>query len=211
MPTRPVMVWFHGGGFAIGSGSWPLYDGANLARRGDAVVVTLNHRLGALGYAHLGELMGDGFESSGNNGMLDIVQALEWVRDNIARFGGDAANVTIFGESGGGVEGVHAARHARGSRPVPPGGHPERADGAGHTRANGPPTQASKLLAELGIAADDLDRPPGRARRADRGRAARRRRQLDGSVGLLAGARRRHRHRQPRRRARVTAPRPTCR
>lgn len=99
---RPVMVWIHGGGYAIGSGSWPLYDATALARRGDAVVVTLNHRLGALGYLHLGEIAGEDFAASGNNGMLDLVAALEWVRDNIAELGGDPGNVTIFGESGGG-------------------------------------------------------------------------------------------------------------
>jgi para-nitrobenzyl esterase len=101
---RPVMFWIHGGGYAIGSGSWPLYDGANLAGRGDVVVVTVNHRLGALGYLHLGELAGPGYESSGNNGQLDLVAALEWVRDNIESFGGDPTNVTVFGESGGGAK-----------------------------------------------------------------------------------------------------------
>lgn len=102
---RPVMVWFHGGGYAIGSGSWPLYDGANLSRRGDVVVVTVNHRLGPLGYLHLGELSDDPeLASSGNAGMLDLVAVLEWVRDNVAAFGGDAGNVTIFGESGGGAK-----------------------------------------------------------------------------------------------------------
>jgi para-nitrobenzyl esterase len=153
--NRPVMVWLHGGGFAIGSGSWPLYDGANLARRGDTVIVTLNHRLGALGFAHLGELMGAGFESSGNNGMLDIVQALEWVRDNIARFGGDASNVTIFGESGGGskVCTLLAMPAARGlfHRAVIQSGPTARVTPVSRATA-----QASKLLAELGIAADDL-------------------------------------------------------
>lgn len=101
---RPVMFWIHGGGYAIGSGSWPLYDGANLARRGDVVVVTVNHRLGPLGYLHLADFAGAGFESSGNNGQLDLIAALEWVRDNIASFGGDASNVTVFGESGGGAK-----------------------------------------------------------------------------------------------------------
>jgi para-nitrobenzyl esterase len=101
---RPVMVWLHGGGFAIGSGSWPLYDGASLARRGDVVVVTVNHRLGILGYLHLAGRGGKGFESSGNVGMLDLVAALEWVRDEIATLGGDPSNVTIFGESGGGAK-----------------------------------------------------------------------------------------------------------
>jgi para-nitrobenzyl esterase len=99
--ARPVMVWLHGGGFTSGSGG-PAYDGTNLARRGDVVVVTLNHRLGAPGYAHLGDFGNAEFAHSGNAGMLDIVAALEWVRDNISSFGGDPRSVTIFGESGGG-------------------------------------------------------------------------------------------------------------
>ncbi len=98
---RPVMFWCHGGGFVTGSGG-PAYDGTNLARRGDVVVVTINHRLGALGYLHLGDLGGPEFAASGNVGMLDIIAALEWVRDNVSGFGGDPSNVTIFGESGGG-------------------------------------------------------------------------------------------------------------
>jgi para-nitrobenzyl esterase len=99
---RPVMVWLHGGGFATLSGSSPMYDGGNLALRGDVVVVTLNHRLNVFGYLHLSDLAGDEWAAAGNAGMLDIVQALQWVRMNIERFGGDPANVTIFGESGGG-------------------------------------------------------------------------------------------------------------
>jgi len=99
---RPVMVWLHGGGFATGSGSSPLYDGTNLARRGDIVVVSINHRLNAFGYTYLGDVAGGDFALSGCAGMLDIVAALEWVRDNIAGFGGDPNMVTIFGESGGG-------------------------------------------------------------------------------------------------------------
>lgn len=102
--ARPVMVWLHGGGFSIGSGSWPVYDGTALARRGDVVVVTVNHRLGIFGYLHLREIAGPEFASSGNAGMLDLVAALEWVRDNVIAFGGDPSNVTIFGESGGGVK-----------------------------------------------------------------------------------------------------------
>ncbi len=102
---RPVMFWCHGGAFIAGSGSSPWYDGANLARRGDVVVVTINHRLNVFGFLHLDELGGgDAFASSGSAGMLDIVAALEWVRDNIAAFGGDPGNVTIFGESGGGAK-----------------------------------------------------------------------------------------------------------
>jgi len=101
---RPVMVWLHGGGFAYGSGAWPSYDGGNLAKKGDVVVVTLNHRLNAFGYLELGDIGGADFAKSGNVGMLDIVLALEWVRDNAAAFGGDPNNVTIFGESGGGAK-----------------------------------------------------------------------------------------------------------
>ena len=101
---RPVMFWCHGGAFIAGSGDSPWYDGTNLCRKGDVVVVTINHRLGAFGYLHLGELGSEEFAASGNAGMLDIVAALEWVRDNIAAFGGDPGNVTIFGESGGGAK-----------------------------------------------------------------------------------------------------------
>ncbi len=99
---RPVMVWIHGGGFATLSGSSPAYDGVNLAKRGDVVVITLNHRLNVFGFLHLGDLAGAQFAESGNVGMLDLVHALKWVRDNIRHFGGDPDNVTIFGESGGG-------------------------------------------------------------------------------------------------------------
>ena len=101
--SRPVLVWLHGGGMAVGSASWPLYDFTNLARNNDVVVVGVNHRLGVLGFLDLSHL-GDEFADSGNAGMLDVVAALEWVRDNIQRFGGDPANVTIFGESGGGIK-----------------------------------------------------------------------------------------------------------
>lgn len=98
---RAVMFWMHGGGFAIGSAGDPQYDGAPLARRGDVVVVTVNHRLNILGYLYLGALHDD-FVDSGNVGQLDLILALQWVRENIEAFGGDPNNVTIFGESGGG-------------------------------------------------------------------------------------------------------------
>jgi para-nitrobenzyl esterase len=99
---RPVMVWLHGGGFTVGSGQERRsYDGENLSRRGDVVVVTLNHRLGPLGHLDL-SAYGEKYASSANAGMLDIVAALEWVRDNIAGFGGDPGKVLIFGQSGGG-------------------------------------------------------------------------------------------------------------
>jgi para-nitrobenzyl esterase len=98
---RPVMFWIHGGGFQAGSGSSPGYDGSNLVQRGDVVVVSINHRLNVFGFLYLGE-SSDPTQRTGNVGMLDIVQALRWVRENIARFGGDPESVTIFGESGGG-------------------------------------------------------------------------------------------------------------
>lgn len=101
--ARPVMFWCHGGAFITGSGSSPWSDGANLCRLDDLVVVSFNHRLGALGYLHLQNLAA-GFEGAGTAGIMDIVAALEWVRDNIAAFGGDPGNVTIFGESGGGAK-----------------------------------------------------------------------------------------------------------
>jgi para-nitrobenzyl esterase len=152
-PHRPVMVWFHGGEFAIGSGGWPVYDGTNLARRGDAVVVTVNHRLGALGYLHLGGLVGEDEASSGNVGMLDLIASLEWVRDNIARFGGDAANVTIFGESGGGAKvcTLLAMPSAAGlfHRTVVQSGPSLRVQSSGRATE-----RASALVAELGLAVD---------------------------------------------------------
>jgi len=101
---RPVMFWCHGGAFIAGSGSSGWYDGTNLAHKGEVVVVTINHRLGVPGFLYLGELAGEAYRASGNVGMLDIVEALKWVRDNIASFGGDPGNVTIFGESGGGAK-----------------------------------------------------------------------------------------------------------
>ncbi len=99
---RPVMVWLHGGGFTAGSSiELPSYDGENLARKGDVVVVSVNHRLNVLGFMDL-SAYGDKYKGSGNAGLLDLVASLQWVKDNIANFGGDPDNVTIFGQSGGG-------------------------------------------------------------------------------------------------------------
>ncbi len=99
---RPVIVWLHGGGFFAGSSmELPLYDGTNLSRKGDVVVVSLNHRLNILGFLDL-SAYGEDFKASGNVGMQDVVAGLQWVRSNIAAFGGDPSNVTIFGQSGGG-------------------------------------------------------------------------------------------------------------
>jgi para-nitrobenzyl esterase len=101
---RPVMVYIHGGEYSHGSGSSPLYDGARLARRGEVVAVALNHRLSAFGHLYLAKLFGSDYAHSGNAGLWDLVLALTWVRDNIARFGGDPGRVMLFGQSGGGAK-----------------------------------------------------------------------------------------------------------
>ena len=154
---RPVMVWLHGGGFSYGSANFAPYVGANLARRGDVVVVTVNHRLNVFGFLDLAELGGERFAHSGNAGMLDLVAALEWVRDNIAGFGGDPGNVTIFGQSGGGgkVSGLLAMPAAKGLF--------HRAivmSGAGVRMAeHGPATRLGEaVLAEVGLTAKELDK-----------------------------------------------------
>jgi para-nitrobenzyl esterase len=112
---RPVMFYIHGGAYSHGSGSSPLYDGTRLCKRGDVVVVTVNHRLNAFGYLYLARFGGAQFADSGNAGMLDLVMALRWVRDNIKEFGGDPDRVMLFGQSGGGAKiatlmGMPAAR-----------------------------------------------------------------------------------------------------
>jgi len=101
---RPVMFYIHGGAYSHGSGSSPLYDGTRLCKRGDVVVVTVNHRLNSFGYLYLARLGGEQFADSGNAGMLDLVLALQWVRDNIREFGGDPDRVLLFGQSGGGAK-----------------------------------------------------------------------------------------------------------
>lgn len=101
---RAVMFYVHGGAYNNGSGSSPLYDGVRLCRRGDVVVVGINHRLNAFGYLYLARFGGAEFADSGNAGQLDLVLALQWVRDNIAEFGGDPNRVMVFGQSGGGAK-----------------------------------------------------------------------------------------------------------
>jgi para-nitrobenzyl esterase len=151
---RPVMFWCHGGGFATGSGSSPDTDGTNLARRGDAVVVTINHRLNVLGFADLSEFSRD-FAASGDVGMLDIVQALKWVRTNIANFGGDPNTVMIFGQSGGGrkVETLLAMPSAKGlfHRAIVESGAALQVAGREVAIRN-----AEQLLATLGVAKADV-------------------------------------------------------
>ena len=147
---RPVMVWVHGGAFTIGSGSQPLYDGSVLARRGDVVVVTINYRLGPLGFLRLADVTNGKIPATGNEGMLDQVAALRWVRDNIAEFGGDPGNVTIFGESAGGmsVGTILAMPSARGlfHKAIPQSGASHT--GASVARAN---RTAERVLSKLGV------------------------------------------------------------
>lgn len=152
---RPVLVWFHGGGFTAGSGSSNAYNGARLANRGDVVVVTVNHRLNVFGYLHLDEY-GPAFAGSANAGMLDLVASLEWVRDNIAEFGGDPDNVLIFGESGGGwkVSALMAMDSAQGlfHRAVVQSG-----PGLELMPAEQATTEARALVAELGLDESSVD------------------------------------------------------
>ncbi|MEX2081470.1 MAG: carboxylesterase/lipase family protein [Dehalococcoidia bacterium] len=154
---RPVMVWLHGRGFAAGAGSESWYHGANLARRGDVVVVTINHRLNVFGYLYLEELGGSKYSGSGIAGLLDAVLALQWVRDNAPAFGGDPDNVTIFGESGGGakVSTMLAMPAAQGlfHKAIIQSGPGVRATDAATATAT-----ASSLLEATGIPLDDVDR-----------------------------------------------------
>ena len=144
------MVWIHGGAFTIGSGSEGYYDGANLASRGDVVIVTINYRLGALGFLNLPAL------GETNFGMRDQVAALKWVHENIANFGGDPGNVTIFGESAGGmsVASLMASPESAGlfQKAIPQ-------SGAGHNGLSVEETNATafKFCEALGVAADDVD------------------------------------------------------
>lgn len=154
---RPVMVWLHGGGFATGSGASSLYEGTNLARRGDVVVVTLNHRLASMGFLNLAELGGERFSRSGMVGMMDIVLALQWVRDNIAQFGGDPNNVMIFGESGGGRKvtamlGIPAAKGLFHRAVI------ESGPGIRFPTAETASQRAGFLMDELGLKHDEVDK-----------------------------------------------------
>jgi para-nitrobenzyl esterase len=152
---RPVMLWLHGGGYSSGSGGNTRYEGSRLATRQGVVVVTINHRLNVFGHLYLGDLGGNEFADSGNVGILDIVAALEWVRDNITEFGGDPGNVTIFGESGGGgkVSTLMAMPGAKGlfHRAIVQSGVALRQA----TRAEAT-ASTQNVLAKLGVQASDL-------------------------------------------------------
>jgi para-nitrobenzyl esterase len=153
---RPVMVWLHGGGYVIGSGGIPLYDGTNLAAKHDVVVVGLNHRLNFFGHLYTGAIGGQKYADSGNVGLLDMVLALQWVRANIRSFGGDPARVTIFGESGGGgkVGALLAMPSAKGlfQKAIVESGSELRVSSREEANAT-----ARKFLAQLHVAPDRVD------------------------------------------------------
>ena len=156
--SRPVMFWIHGGGYEAGSSQeLPAYDGEQLARRGDVLVVSVNHRLGPFGFLDLSEAGGERYARSANVGMLDLVLALQWVKANAPAFGGDPGNVTIFGQSGGGAKVSHlmAMPSAKGlfhKAIVQSGSLLEAGEPAVGRRL------ASEVLKALGIGAGELDR-----------------------------------------------------
>jgi len=156
--NRPVMVWLHGGGFAGGSGNWLLYEGTNLARKEDVVVVSVTHRLNLFGFLYLAGLGGgDRWANSSNVGMQDVVAALGWIKENIAAFGGNPSNVTTFGQSGGGskVTTLMAMPSATGlmHRAIAMSGAQVR----GATRENAT-RAAEQFLGKLGLKTNQLDR-----------------------------------------------------
>lgn len=150
---KPVMVWIHGGGFVIGSGSQVVYDARKLARQGDVVVVTINYRLGCLGWMDLGE---QGDLATENAGLLDQIAALRWVRDHVSVFGGDPGNVTIFGESAGGMSvgtlmGCPAA-HGLFHKAIPQSGSCQGI----HADRDGSAAVTAALLSALGLATPNV-------------------------------------------------------
>ena len=155
----PVMVWLHGGGYTSGSGGFICYDGIQLARKHEVVVVTVNHRLSAFGYLYLAGLGSERYAASSNVGNLDIVAALEWVRDNIAAFGGDPGSVTLFGQSGGGgkVSSLMAMPAARGlfNRAIVQSGAAVKGISRDVASKN-----AEAFLARLNLTPHQLDRLP---------------------------------------------------
>ena len=155
--ARPVMVWMHGGGFASGSGNYLIYDGTLLAKKEDVVVVSVTHRLNLFGFLHLADLGGDEWRGGTNAGVQDLVAALQWVKDNIAAFGGDPDRVTIFGQSGGGgkTTTVMAMPSAKGlfHRSIAQSGSAIRGTSASDATA-----ATEKFLAKLGIEKNQLAR-----------------------------------------------------
>jgi para-nitrobenzyl esterase len=154
---RPVLFWIHGGGLSHGAGSQPAYDGRFLTERGDVVVVTINYRLGALGYLYLGGHGGDRWGAATNAGQLDQIAALTWVHDNVAAFGGDPDNVTIFGQSAGAVA-VHTLLAMPAARGLFAKAIVQSGTGAGIGGPDVATAVASAYLERLGIPDGDRDR-----------------------------------------------------
>jgi para-nitrobenzyl esterase len=155
---RPVLVWLHGGGYTNGNGiEQDGYDGENLSRKGNIVFVSINHRLGPLGFSDLSGVGGEKYVHSGNAGTLDMVAALEWVRDNISGFGGDPGNVTIMGQSGGGAKVCVLAAMPKANglihKAVPLSGNSIEALNQGYSRKLG-----EYILIEAGLTAADVDK-----------------------------------------------------
>jgi para-nitrobenzyl esterase len=155
--ARPVMVWMHGGGFTAGSGNYLLYDGTNLAKKEDVVVVAVNHRLNLFGFLHLADLGGEKWAGATNAGIQDLAAALAWVRDNIEGFGGDPSRVTIFGQSGGGgkTTTVMAMPSAKGlfHRAIAQSGSAFRGQSASDASDG-----AERFIAKLGLKRAQLDK-----------------------------------------------------
>ncbi len=156
--NRPVLLWLHGGGFTNGNAiEQDGYHGENLSRYGDIVFVSVNHRLGPLGFSDLSDVGGAKYKDSGNVGMLDIVLALEWIRDNIAAFGGDPSNVTVIGQSGGGAKVCVAA-----AMPAAKGLVHKAVALSGSAIEAADPTVTKKIgtyiLKEAGLTPDQIDR-----------------------------------------------------
>ena len=153
---RPVLVYIHGGAYSSSSSNGPVYDGVRLVKRGDVVVVTLNHRLNLFGYLYLAKLGGPLYADSGNAGQLDLVLALQWVRDNIANFGGDPTRVLIFGQSGGGAKCATlmamSSAHGLFHRVVTMSGQQLTATVPDHATAT-----AEAVIAALGLTKENLD------------------------------------------------------
>ncbi len=155
---RPVMFWLHGGGYTNGNGiEQDGYNGENLARKGDVVFVSINHRLGPIGFSDLSGVGGEKYKDSGNVGALDMVAALEWVKENIANFGGDPDNVTIMGQSGGGAKVcvLAAMPAAKGliHKTVPLSGNTTQAANQEYSRKLG-----EYILKEAGLKSSEIDK-----------------------------------------------------
>jgi para-nitrobenzyl esterase len=153
---RPVMVWIHGGAYVFGSGAVTWYDGTRFVEHGDVVVVTINYRLGPLGFLHLADDFGADLAGSGNAGILDQVAALEWVRDSIAAFGGDPDNVTIFGESAG-ANSVGTLLGLPGARGLFRKAIAQSGAGAWVSTRERAASIARRLVANLGVRPGDID------------------------------------------------------